>query len=402
MSALIPYDDNSNRTPAQSSVEDYVSLLTRFMQNGAQDPSVMRAVVYEVMRTKLKRAIGSQLSTMGVDAARAHLHALENAILQVELSAAHAEVLTEEILTQQLSQPALPRPGPVEDPDLPMVIDSPRHFRPVETAENASVEAPARPKQELFSLIARTGLATAALMAGVYALTRPTLPVRMEAISSSQQLESKPVVQNTSASNTRSLEVASTDGNHQATRAPVDPGNDSPASALPSGFGTFAAVDGKLYKLEPLPLRLPDERVQIGPVIKSEAKTRIPAGQIEFIVHRRELIANTPDRAVLRVISKIHGAVSYEGGKANRVAIDNEWAVRNKTYDLAVYPVPNDQQKIMLRPANPDTILPAGRYALVLKDQTFDLEIYGGKPDPDQCLERFQSANGVVYVACKS
>ena len=49
-----------------------------------------------------------------------------------------------------------------------------------------------------------------------------------------------------------------------------------------------------------------------------------------------------------------------------------------------------------------DSVLPAGRYVLILKRQAYDFAIAGPVTDPNQCLERIEAANGVFYSPCKA
>jgi hypothetical protein len=48
-----------------------------------------------------------------------------------------------------------------------------------------------------------------------------------------------------------------------------------------------------------------------------------------------------------------------------------------------------------------DFVLPAGRYALVIKSQAYDFTIAGPVDDAKQCLERIDAANGSFYAECR-
>lgn len=53
-----------------------------------------------------------------------------------------------------------------------------------------------------------------------------------------------------------------------------------------------------------------------------------------------------------------------------------------------------------LRPEKEDFVLPAGRYALVIKGQAYDFTVAGPITDAAQCLERVDAANGTFYAEC--
>jgi len=45
-------------------------------------------------------------------------------------------------------------------------------------------------------------------------------------------------------------------------------------------------------------------------------------------------------------------------------------------------------------------VLPAGRYALVIKGQAYDFTVAGPITEAAQCLERVDAANGTFYSEC--
>ena len=76
--------------------------------------------------------------------------------------------------------------------------------------------------------------------------------------------------------------------------------------------------------------------------------------------------------------------------------------MRSTSYELRVAPVIEQAEMVLFRPENPDFVLPAGRYALVLKGQGFDFTVSGPITDPAQCLERTEAANGAFYSECRN
>ena len=79
--------------------------------------------------------------------------------------------------------------------------------------------------------------------------------------------------------------------------------------------------------------------------------------------------------------------------------IENEFAVRGKTYGYKVSPI-DDRPDMVLISSNAEQILPAGRYALVLKGVGYDFTVDGPDSDPSHCLERTNAVGGTFYSEC--
>jgi hypothetical protein len=56
---------------------------------------------------------------------------------------------------------------------------------------------------------------------------------------------------------------------------------------------------------------------------------------------------------------------------------------------------------LLVQPAEPDFTLPAGRYALALRNQGYDFTVAGEITDLSQCLERTDAVNGSFYSGCQ-
>jgi hypothetical protein len=177
----------------------------------------------------------------------------------------------------------------------------------------------------------------------------------------------------------------------------------SPSLPLPSVYGIYAISNGELYELEALPGRVPDQRVFMSTPVKTPSRTMLPDGRIAFIVFRRDMTVNAPDRVAIRVIAKVVRGMTFNtAGKASTAALDDQWAIRGTSYDLRVAPLSDNPEMLLLRPENSDFVLPAGRYGLVLKGQAFDFNVAGPITEPAQCLERVAAANGDFYSECRS
>jgi hypothetical protein len=178
--------------------------------------------------------------------------------------------------------------------------------------------------------------------------------------------------------------------------------SESPTLPLPTSFGVYAISLGHLRQLEPLRVRIPDPRILIGPMITAPTPVRLPDGEVTFVVYRRDLMFDVPDKVSVRVLARVARATTFDGGKAVTKSEEPTWAVRSKSYELGVFPVEQNREMILVRPMSAGFVLPAGRYALVVKGTAYDFAIDGEITDPSQCIERVEAANGNFYSECKN
>jgi hypothetical protein len=172
--------------------------------------------------------------------------------------------------------------------------------------------------------------------------------------------------------------------------------------ALPAVYGVYASNNGQFHELDPLPGRVPDPRVLISSAITKAGQTILPDGKIVFVVFRRDLATNPPDRVTVRVIAKIAREMKFsQTGKMTTTELDDLWVIRNKSYEFRVAPVSENPDMLVIQPENSDFVFPAGRHGLVLKGQAYDFSVAGPVMDPAYCLERLEGANGIFYSECR-
>lgn len=176
----------------------------------------------------------------------------------------------------------------------------------------------------------------------------------------------------------------------------------TPGIPTPSSYGIYVLNDGKLYELEPLPGRVPDQRVFMSAMITKPSQTVVPDGHISFVAYRRDFATAAPSRAAIRVIARITRAMSVTAGKVENRPIDDAWAIRNIDFDLKVSPIEGKPEMLLLRGDTPDFVLTPGRYGLVLNAIAYDFTIEGKVTDTAHCLERTVAANGIFYSECRA
>jgi hypothetical protein len=119
-----------------------------------------------------------------------------------------------------------------------------------------------------------------------------------------------------------------------------------------------------------------------------------------FIIFRRDLTNNAPDKLTLRVIASMKRETKIVNAKASTTPVQREWRIRNISHEFRVSPVPGHPEMIIAR-AHSDLPLQPGRYALVFNRAGYDLTIKGTIPSPEFCLEEFQTTNGSVFTQCR-
>lgn len=191
-----------------------------------------------------------------------------------------------------------------------------------------------------------------------------------------------------------------------ASAAPTSiPAKPSAAEALgfplPKVYGVYAASEGKLYELDPLPLRVPDARIAISAIISNPTQVTLPGGKLQFVIFRRDLVASAPTEVFVRVVARVVREMKFAaGGSPTTINVDGEWAIRSKSYTFRVAPVGDSPEMVTLRSTDPEFSLPPGRYVLVLAGKGYDFTIEGQVTDVAQCLERTNVVGGIVYSEC--
>ena len=170
---------------------------------------------------------------------------------------------------------------------------------------------------------------------------------------------------------------------------------------LPTAYGVYALSNGNLTALDLLPIKVPDPRIAISASISTPSQVHLPPGQIQFVVYRRDLLNDAPDRVSVRAIAQVMRALTFgPEGKAAYVKVEPTWVVRNNSYQMSVAPAADSPEMVVIRPDRTDFAFPAGRYALVLKKEAYDFSIDGPIHDAAHCLERTDALGGAVYSEC--
>jgi hypothetical protein len=386
--------------PANSPEVDFSMVLARTIDSIKSDPSQLRNTVYELARTKLLYVARERNPTISTLELRRLMLVFETAIERVEAHASRQDEMQALQSIAELIDPADSAYEPKSDQRDPvLILDQTAVASDVLHIPNfpaSSERGPLLSKREK-----KWSHAATALRGGIAAIVAV---MALCVIMNKYLVLPEPRTSLGLSASTRAIQKSDAEKSTRVARVqlPILPPQ-SPTLPLPSVYGIYAISNGELYELEALPGRVPDQRVFMSTPVKTPSRTMLPDGRIAFIVFRRDMTVNAPDRVAIRVIAKVVRGMTFNtAGKASTAALDDQWAIRSTSYDLRVAPLSDHPEMLLLRPENSDFVLPAGRYGLVLKGQAFDFNVAGPITEPAQCLERVAAANGDFYSECRS
>jgi hypothetical protein len=171
----------------------------------------------------------------------------------------------------------------------------------------------------------------------------------------------------------------------------------------PKVYGVYAIYNDRLINLEKVQTDAVDPRKPNLRQITAPSRSVFPDGRVEFTVYQRDLASSAPITVPIRFASTIASTMRFgPGGTLVTVRPEVEtWLIHTAGFDFRVLPVPDNQEMILIRPDNPDFVLPAGRYVLILNDQPYDFSVAGAVTDPRACVEGAATNRGPVFYECK-
>lgn len=382
-------DQDKTVSPHAQEVE-FALILSRMINTVKEDPVQLRLSIYEFARARL------QIDTSWAEEAERERFsaALETAIQGVEQFSARRD-------EKERLQPPTPSPqiglgaSPAEPPATSMVT-----IHQVNSAPKSVVlkEVYARPEAEsiaqaqtrvLLSTLARfaIGILLFGTVAGLAIYSQRTSLLGTSARAPSPAtLVAKPAIPDPAQQSLVTGAVS-----QGALPFP-----------LPTDYGVYALNDAKLSELDLLQEQVPDKRIAMSTPINQSSRTTLPDGKARFVVFRRDLVGSAPDRIEVRVVARVVRALTFDAkGKASFTPVSDAWNIRNLSSEFRVRPISGNPEMLMVQAENPDFVLPAGRYVLVLKNQGYDFTVAGKVTDPSQCLERTDAANGTFYSDCQ-
>jgi hypothetical protein len=376
---------------------DFALVLARVINSVKNDPAELRNAIYQLARVQLQRQGWQRNPPISIGEMHRLNLALETAIERVELiSSKQDEVRALRILHQEIEKLEIQTPGATPHSKSLLLVDRPPHstndnrFLALESA----ISKPTRPSFSGFT--PRNYLLGAACFAMIVAVT-------LYGISGRRSRQDPPAVIATEPTHETTDEAREPRLARNESRAgPSEPTLPAPTSRpLPTSYGIYALSNGQLHELEPLLLRVPDQRMFMSAVIQKPVQTILPEGRVEFVAFRRELATSAPDRVSIRVIARIKQAMAFSStGEVTVSLVEDLWAIRNVSYTFRVEPLADNREMLLIHSDARDLVLSPGRYGLVLNGIAYDFSVAGDITDRSHCLERTHAANGIFYSEC--
>jgi hypothetical protein len=337
--------------------QDYYSSLFKVITASARDNPQLRKRIYGLARTKLRQQLNREVYRVAqADKAR-HMLALETAIEQIEsdlaANAQHQHAMEGDVLS------------PIKHTTINLF---PPPSRPLLGSEVRYETIPTTSGQlRMVRWLALPIAAVVAVSAAIYAVYDHV-----------------------------ALDRANGD-THSGFEISDD--RSSPRSILPTAYGIYALVDGRLIELEPLAVRVPD-RGSI-PILTATGRTKLVQGRIQFLAYRPDLANSAPEKVMVRgvaVAAEIQGAAPKQDGTADSAS--EQWNIRRISYDMKVAPVEGNAAMITIRAADANFSFPAGNYALVLKGTGYEFSVVEAARPSMPCVERDDRPNRATNKLC--
>jgi hypothetical protein len=391
--------------------DHFHSVLARMVSTVTEDHNQLRTLIYEFARRKLRKDLFRQFEDGDWSEIERRVSTLEAAIDRVETDFSNGAPQ----LSFRGEQPAIGNDSgkppttssalrPISEREwmtgghsgrLPSFLASRTydlHPQPIVTVtEQNGSPANVRVKKYLQSNISWTLQLTAAVIFGlaIYSAIDNESVLRF---LHAHRIGRVADVNSTDASGTTQTPVLA------AKAAPRSGVSDIP---LPSSYGVYGLSDGKLTALDLFPLKIPDSRVAMSALVSTPSQAHLAAGPLQFVVYRRDLASDSPDRVAVRVVAQVKRALTFgPGGNPSYTNVEQSWVVRSNSYDMSVTPVADNPAMVVIRPQKAEFVLPAGRYALVVKKEAYDFTVDGPIRDPAHCLERTDALGAAVYSEC--
>src|SRR5262245_16124153 len=394
-----------SNVPAPSRPLDYYSILQEAIKTAKHNSSQLRTLVYDRARFNLKRDILYGHPTMGLAELVQQVRDFELAVARIEANA----------VDEQTSSIEQPEPfetslaassetfSTASDNNVEILPATPRRSRyaqlnPIQWTDNLhNVRWPDEFLSYMRSANRLIGFALlgmafiGALFIAVTLWPSPKASRQIETVDKSPQTgnvisgQSNPGERNSSGeSRSASLEAAP--------KLPFP---------LPTSFGIYALSNNKLVELEALPISVPDPRVALSAEIKNASTATISDHKPAFILFRRDLSNNAPQKVILRVVARMTRETKIVNGKPVISNIEGAWRHRDIDRELKISPIAGQREMLIAR-LDDDVSLPAGRFALVVNRLGYDFTIDGSVQAPEFCLEGFETANGTVFTQCRA
>jgi hypothetical protein len=157
-----------------------------------------------------------------------------------------------------------------------------------------------------------------------------------------------------------------------------------PDLPLPTAFGVYALIDGKLIELEALSKRVPDRGPLVTSTFTRGGRPKLAHGRLQFVAFRRDLANSAPEIVSVRGLTapKLQGSTENRAVQGFKEA--NASGARSISYEMKVAPIVGNPAMIVIRSADVNFALPAGDYILALKGIAYSFTVGGASIDASE------------------
>ena len=332
--SLVSYDEpgkddhRNTNVPASARSLDYYLILLEAIHKAEKNSAQLRALVYERARFNIKRDLLFGYSSMGLAEIVQQVNAFEHAVARIETNFDHGQANVDH-QNDKTPQPVRSASGAAvarintspEDSETSLAHRNEAPPEPARFASRNAVEIlsprPATPVFEDLGPVervenlrfgrppdtARSFALTAIQVIGSSLLGMLCIAVIVMTVVLWHSAKVPPQIDATH----KMPQIVTADVKHSSGEADIKPA-DAPAKLpfpVPTSFGIYALSDKKLVKLEPLLAKVPDPRVALSAEITKPSATTIFANKPSFILFRRNLLNDAPDRLTLRVVARM-------------------------------------------------------------------------------------------------
>jgi hypothetical protein len=142
---------------------------------------------------------------------------------------------------------------------------------------------------------------------------------------------------------------------------------------IPTTYGVYALNDKHLLELRPLSTKILSRSVSISLTIDTTSMAKLPNGRTQFVVFRRDMANNAPEKVQVRRLAHTVQA-SREPGALDEGHI---WTISDTSYEMKVSPIDGNPAMILIRPAAANLTFAVGRYALVIRSGAYVFSVEG-------------------------
>ena len=304
--------------PASTRPTDYYSILLDAITTTKQNSGQLRALVYERARFNLKRDVLFGNSSMDFADALRNINEFELAVARIEASANDDQLSSAEDGRGRLL--GFANAMAINAVEVLPPKTFPRPYAQANAIQGAENSEQLRLSQEFVQHLRFANKIIGVGLFGMAVIGAVIITILWPSQKIASQFEPMTKLPQTGET------AATKNGSRQDTAALPDGASKVPFP-LPTSFGVYVLSNDSLTELKPLPINIPDPRIALSAEIKAPSTVLISDNRPSFIIFRRDLLNNAPQKLILRVIARVVRDTKIVGGKVGKIDIDGAWRI---------------------------------------------------------------------------